>query len=95
MPKSVIDVLLDPKDDSDVTLYVDSKKVKFAQVANVEFEGELYTILIPLEELEGCGEGEGVLFQFVQYDGKIEIELVRDDNLIDLVYQEYLNMVGE
>lgn len=95
MQKNVIDILLDPKDDRNVKLYVDGKLVDFEQIANIEYEGELYAFLFPLEPLEGCAEDEGVLFQFVKIDDKIEIEMVDDVNIIDRVYQEYLNMIGD
>jgi len=88
-----ISKLLDPNNNEDVNLYVDSKQVKFSQIANIEYLGELYTFLLPLEPMEGVSEGEGVLFQFIKVNGEIEIEFVKDDKLIDNVYQEYLNMI--
>ena len=91
--KSVVDILLDPKDDRNVLLYVDEKEVEFAQIANIELDGELYTFLEPLSQVEGVSEGEGILFQFVLVDNKYEIVMVRDDDLIDRVYQEYLQML--
>ena len=91
----VISILLDEKDDRDVYLYVDGKKVLFSQIANIEYDGELYSFLLPLEPFEGVSEDEGVLFQFVNVDGEIELEFVKDSNVIDNVYNEYLSMLGE
>ena len=90
-----IEKLLDPNNNQDVKLYVDGKLIQFGQVANIEYLGELYTFLVPLEEMEGVEEGEGVLFQFIKVNNEIEIEFVKDDKLIDNVYQEYLNMIGD
>ena len=93
--KSVVDILLDPNDESDVLLFVDGKKVSFSQIANIEYNGELYCFLVPNEPLEGVEEDEGVLFQFVKIDDKLEIEMVKDSYIIDQCYQEYLNMVED
>jgi len=93
--KPVIKKLLDEKNNDDVMIYVDGKEVPFAQVANINCDGELYTLLVPLEKLEGVGEDEGVLFQFVTYKDDIEIEMVTDLETIDKVYLEYLNMLEE
>ena len=93
--RNVVDILLDPNDQSDVLLYVDSKQVSFSQVANIEYNGELYTFLVPNEKIEGVEEGEGVLFQFVKVNNKLEIAMVNDDYIIDMCYQEYLNMVED
>ena len=91
--KDVIKKLLDEKNMDDISLYVDGTYVLFEQVANIEYQGELYTLLVPKEPFEGCGEDEAVLFEFVKIDGEIEIVLVNDDNIIDAVYEEYLSML--
>ena len=92
--KNVIDALLDSNNMDDVSLFVDGKQIMFEQIANIECEGELYCFLVPKEKMEGVEEDEGVLFQFVTVDGKTEITMVKDDQTIDRVYQEYLNLLG-
>ena len=91
--KDVIKKLLDEDNLDDIKLFVDNEEILFEQIANVAYEGELYTILVPKQSVKGCEEGEAILFQFVNVNDDIEVEIVSDDNLIDAVYNEYLKMI--
>ena len=91
--KDVIKKLLDEDNLDDVKLFVDNEEVLFEQVANIDYDGELYTILVPKQSVKGCEEGEAILFQFVSYNDDIEVEIVSDDKIIDAVYNEYLKMI--
>lgn len=65
--------------------------VDFNEVAVVEYEGELYALLQPVEPLEGLGEDEAIIFKVVQKDEETdEFEPVLDENVLDAVFNEYL-----
>ena len=51
-------------DEEVITLFdEDNNPMDFYEVAVVEYEGELYAILQPAEEIEGMGEAEVMIFR--------------------------------
>ena len=94
--KNPLEQILDENNTENVILYdADNKPIEFEQVALIPLErtGKLYAIMIPVTPMEGVNEGEGVLFVIDEIKGDIEIE--RDDAIIDEVLTIYKNLIEE
>lgn len=94
--KNPIEQILDEKNMENVVLYdADNKPIEFEQVAVIPLErtGMLYAIMIPVTPMQGVNEGEGVLFVIDELKGDIEIE--RDDAVIDEVLTIYKTLIEE
>ncbi|MBO6083981.1 MAG: DUF1292 domain-containing protein, partial [Candidatus Methanomethylophilaceae archaeon] len=63
--------------------------VRFEQVALISIDEGDFAILHPLDELEGVGEDEALVFQLYMTDAGPDMDYVDDDGLIDLVFEEY------
>ncbi|MCH5165721.1 MAG: DUF1292 domain-containing protein [Clostridiales bacterium] len=84
-------------DEEVITLYDDNNNaVDFNEVAVVEYEGEFYALLQPVEPMEGLGEDEAIIFKVVQKDDETdEFEPVTDESVLDAVFNEYLKAEAE
>ena len=82
--KDPIKQILDENNTENIVLYdAENKPIEFEQVALIPLEstGLLYAILIPVTPMQGVGEGEGVLFALDEEKG--DLDIVRDDKIID------------
>ena len=83
--------------ESTVILNVDGgKEVEFYELAGVEYEGEFYEILEPVEPLDGVEEGEVIIFKVTElgddaynYDSNISEEIA------DAVFAEFLRAMPD
>lgn len=94
--KNPIEQILDENNIENVILYdEDGKLLEFEQVAVIPLErtGLLYAIMIPVTPMQGVGEGEGVLFAIDELEGNIDIE--RDDTIIDEVLSIYQTLISD
>lgn len=84
-------------DDEIIILYDDDNKpVKFNEVACIEYKGEFYALMQPVEPMEGLGEDEALIFKVRQEDEDNDVfEPVTDESVLDAVFNEYLNAVAE
>ena len=84
-------------EDEIITLYDDENKpVKFYEVACVEYQGEFYALMQPVEPIEGLGEDEALIFKVREEDEENDVfEPVTDESVLDAVFNEYLNAVAE
>ncbi|MCM1367465.1 MAG: DUF1292 domain-containing protein [Roseburia sp.] len=84
-------------DDEVITLYDDDNKpVKFYEVACVEYQGEFYALLQPVEPIEGLGEDEALIFKVREEDEDNDVfEPVTDESVLEAVFDEYLKAVAE
>jgi hypothetical protein len=95
--ESILDVLLDETNDSPITLYdSEDKPVKFDQVAIIPLEENLYTILKPIEEMEGVEDDEAIVFVVVEdEDGETSLEIETDEAIAMQVFEEYYKLLEE
>ncbi len=94
--KNPLEQILDENNIENVILYdAENKPIEFEQVALIPLErtGKLYAIMIPVTPMQGVNEGEGVLFVIDEIKGDIEIE--RDDAIIDEVLTIYKTLIEE
>lgn len=91
------DVELIDDDDEIIILYDDDNKpVKFFEVACIEYKGEFYALMQPVEPMEGLGEDEALIFKVREEDEDNDVfEPVTDESVLDAVFNEYLNAVAE
>lgn len=84
-------------DEEVITLYDDNNNaVDFNEVAVVEYDGDFYALLQPVEPMEGLGEDEAIIFKIVQKDDETdEFEPVTDEAVLDAVFNEYLKAEAE
>ena len=99
--KSPIDRLFDEDDVSPISLFNEKgEEVKFEQIAIIPLEDDTYAILKPIEEMEGVGEDEALVFQIVEgedEDGEEDdhLDLVADIDIIDKVFEVYNKLMDE
>jgi len=72
----------------------DGEQIDFYHEATIEYEGNWYVFLHPVEEMKEIGEDEVVIFKLVKgEEGDDALEPVEDEALLDKVYDEYVKMV--
>lgn len=84
-------------EDEIITLTDDEgKPVDFYEVACIEYQGDFYALLQPVEPLEGLGEDEALIFKVSEEDEDNDIfEPVTDESILDAVFNEYLKALAE
>ncbi len=84
-------------EDEVITLFDDDgKPVKFYEVACIEYKGEFYALMQPVEPMEGLGEDEALIFKVREEDEENDVfEPVTDEAVLDAVFNEYLNALAE
>lgn len=93
---NVIDQILDENNNENVVMYDEQNNpIEFEQIAVIPLENDnnLYAILLPITPMEGVGEGEGVLFAINEEMDNMEI--VRDDEIINKVLTIYEKLIEE
>lgn len=97
--KNPIDCLFDENDTTPISLYNEKgEEVKFEQIAIIPIEEDFYAILKPMEEMEGVGEDEALVFQIVEAEKEDEedhLDLVSDIDIIDKVFAVYNKLMDE
>ncbi len=89
--------ILDENNSDNVVLYnANNEPVEFEQVAIVPLNGKDYVILKPVEEFEGVGEDEAIVFRFdANEDGEDILSIESDDATIDAVFDVYYKLLDE
>lgn len=84
-------------DEEIITLYdEDDNPVDFAEVACVEYEGNFYALLQPVEPVEGMEEDEVIICLLEQQeDGTENVIPITDEELGEKVFNEYLKAVAD
>ena len=89
---SVVDMLLDPDNESPITCVNDKGEViKLDQIAVIPLKDKLYAILKPITKIEGVADDEALVFSVdVEED---TIEIISDFDLIDKVFDVYYDLL--
>ena len=91
---SLIDMLLDPDNESPVQLQSgDGSIISFDQIAVIPYQDELYAILKPITHIEGVGPDEALVFKLFIEDDNLEI--VNDFDLCDAVFDVYYDLLKQ
>lgn len=93
----IIDALFDEENSENITLYDENDNpVEFEQIAAIPLNEQMYVILCPVDAAAvGLGEDEGVVFAVSEVNGEAQLEVVRDDDIIDGVFEEYNRLLEE
>ena len=89
---SLIDTLLDPDNESVITLMSENNTIiEFDQIAVIPSENELYAILKPITHIDGVNEDEALVFRMnVEEDS---LEIINDFDLCDNVFDIYYDLL--
>lgn len=69
--------------------------VRFQHIITIEYEGEKYALLSPIEDLEDVDEGEVVIVRIEEGEEQDAYIGVEDEDLLDAVFARYLEIVEE
>ena len=91
MYKELDDELLYDDELPVVTIVTDEgEEIEFIEIAVVTYKGEHYSILQPIDLFEGMAEDEALVFKIGQTEtGEDRFEMIVDDKLIDIIFEEY------
>ena len=96
MEKDILDILLDEDDNDPITLYNEKgEAVIFEQIALIPMNGGIYTLLKPVQPIEGMGEDEALVFEVIHGVGESRLEVVQEDAIIDGVFDIYYELLEE
>ncbi len=97
--KNPIDSLFDEDDNDPIVLFNEKgEKVEFEQIALIPVEENIYAILKPMEQMEGIGDDEALVFEIVEAEEDEEddyLNLVADIEIIDKVFEVYNKLMDE
>lgn len=97
--KNPIDCLFDENNTDPIILFNENgEEISFEQIALIPKKGKTYAILQPIEEMEGVGEDEALVFAIEEPKNKDEQEyltLVTDVEIIDEVFKVYDELIDE
>lgn len=74
----------------------DGDQVDFLEIAGIPIDGNFYTILKPVEVIEGMTEDDVLVFKVEETEnGDSNFSLERDEEVLNKIYQEYLRLLDE
>ena len=90
--------LLDPENKDNIEFYnEEGDLISFEQVAIVPHNEKVYVILKPVDEMEGVGEDEALVF-VVDFDNNLlqdYLRIVEDEVDIEIVFEKYYDLLRE
>ena len=97
--KNPIDCLFDENNTDPIILFSENgEEIAFDQIALIPFKNKTYAILQPIEEMEGVGEDEALVFSIEEPKNEADQEyltLVTDVEIIDEVFKVYDKLIEE
>lgn len=91
--KNVIKALLNENRNENIFLEFGDLAIEFEQIALILVRNNSYAILRPVTIAEGIDNDEGLVFLIDEVDNKII--LIEDEDVIDDVYDVYLDLLDE
>ena len=85
------------EDDEIVTLTgADGKDVEFVEIADIELDGVLYSILEPVDAIDDSEEIIPLVFKVTPTNNdEAEYQIVMDDKIVEKVFDEYDRLIEE
>ena len=85
------------EDDEIVTLTgANGEEIEFIEIADIELDGKLYSILEPVELPEGEEEAMPLIFKVTPANNdEANYEIVMDDKIVEAVFNEYDRLLEE
>ena len=94
--KSLFEILIDENNNDPITLVTNgNKEVKFDQVGVFPYEEKLYTILKPIDKMEGVADNEAIVFALDEDEnGEINLSIEEDVGIAERVFDEYYKLLN-
>lgn len=91
--EDIVDILLD-EENKDPVVLVDGKggKIAYEQIAVIPYNGKLYCILKPIDEVNGVADDEAIVF-FVNEDDPPTLSVERNALAAMEVFEAYYNLL--
>ena len=71
----------------------DGKSVRFEHLMTVEYEGDPYVLLVPIDEVEDVDEDEVIILRIeAGADGEDAYVGVEDEDLLEKIFERYLEI---
>jgi len=71
----------------------DGKSVRFEHLMTVEYEGDPYVLLVPIDEVEDVDEDEVIILRIeTGEDGEDAYVGVEDEELLEKIFERYLEI---
>lgn len=71
----------------------DGKTVRFEHLMTVEYEGDKYVLLVPIDQVEDVDEDEVIILRIEESeDGEDAYVGVEDEELLEKVFERYLEI---
>lgn len=91
-----VDMLLDENNTDNIVLYnEENEAVEFEQIAVIPVGLQTFAILKPVTPIEDMGEDEALVFSVDEWEGESELTVVTDEEIVDLVFARYYDMLEE
>ncbi len=92
----ILSILFDENNTDPLVLYNDDVKYTFHQIAVIPYNSEIYSILKPVEMIEGIADDEAIVFKVLEDEnGDSYLIVEEDENKAKLVFDEYLKLYNE
>ncbi len=71
----------------------DGKSVRFEHLMTVEYEGDPYVLLVPIDEVEDVDEDEVIILRIeTGEDGEDAYVGIEDEELLEKIFERYLEI---
>lgn len=71
----------------------DGKSVRFEHLMTVEYEGDPYVLLVPIDEVEDLDEDEVIILRIeTGADGEDAYVGIEDEELLEKIFERYLEI---
>lgn len=71
----------------------DGKSVRFEHLMTVEYEGDPYVLLVPIDEVEDVDEDEVIILRIeTGKDGEDAYVGIEDEELLEKIFERYLEI---
>lgn len=91
---SVVDMLLDPDNESPISLVNDNgMEILFDQIAVIPYKEKLYAILKPITKIDGVGDDEALVFE-INIDEDM-LFVIYDFDLCDKIFDVYYDLLKD
>lgn len=91
----LLDALLDSDNTSPIVLNGPEGEIQLEQIAVIPHDEKIYAVLHPLTPMEGIEEDSCIVLRYEQTDEGETMVLEEDDEIVDIVYNTYLDLLND
>lgn len=66
--------------------------LKFYHIDTIEYDSRMFAFFLPAEEMEQVASDEVIIYEISGEEGKEELIPITDQDLLDAVYNEFVNL---